>query len=94
MIETQQSINEWQLKHFPTATLEGIKKHIAEEHHEFQTAETNMEALVEAADIVILLYDWAQRNGFDLHAAIDFKMERNRRRDWVIQSDGTGRHVR
>lgn len=91
--ETQATINAWQLAHFPDATKEGILAHLQEEFEEFLTAEGVTDAAMEAADLVIILYYWALRNGVDLHAAIDAKMAINRARDWTIQPDGTGRHT-
>lgn len=93
MSETQATINEWQRQHFPDATRSGIVKHICEEFREWLEAPTDAEALIEAADIVILFYAWCQRHNFDLHAAIDAKMQKNRQREWHIQPDGTGRHA-
>ncbi len=90
-IETQESINAWQRRHFPDATEEGITKHLSEEFQEFIDA-TPPERRVAAADLVILLYAWAGHQGIDLHAEIDAKMKINRAREWTIQEDGTGRH--
>jgi NTP pyrophosphatase (non-canonical NTP hydrolase) len=92
--ETQASINAWQCQHFPNATERGVCDHLHEEFREFREAPTDVAALEEAADIVIILYCWAMLHGFDLHAAINNKMSINRERNWVIQPDGTGRHVR
>lgn len=94
MRETQQSINSWQLEHFPTATEKGVVKHLTEEFIEFTVAETNEQAAEEAADLVIILYCWSMLKGIDLHEQIDKKMLINRRREWNIQPDGTGRHIR
>lgn len=93
--ETQQTINEWQDKNFPSATEEGIKEHFIEEVDEFLSAcfhgpENN--ASEEAADVMILLYDWARKRNIDLHLEVDKKMAKNRAREWNIQLDGTGRH--
>lgn len=91
--ENQESINRWQIEHFPNATEAGVVKHLAEEFQEFLNAPGDYEAVEEAADIVIILYYWAMLKGFNLHEAIDAKMVKNRRRSWNIQPDGTGRHV-
>ena len=95
MSETQSTINAWQRERFPTAAVGGVIGHLREEFREFLTAVPGTpEAAEEAADIVILLYCIAMLEGFDLHAEIDKKMAKNRTRQWVIQPDGTGRHVR
>jgi NTP pyrophosphatase (non-canonical NTP hydrolase) len=91
-IETQESINAWQGRHFPDATSEGVVNHLKEEFQEFLTENDKLETAVEAADLVILLYAWAGKHGLDLHAAIDAKMKINRSREWTIQEDGTRRH--
>jgi NTP pyrophosphatase (non-canonical NTP hydrolase) len=94
IVESQESINRWQLAHFPTATERGVVGHLTEEFREFLSADGDMAAVEEAADIVILLYCWAMLKGINLHEAIDKKMVKNRQRQWNIQPDGTGRHVR
>lgn len=47
----------------------------------------------EAADIVIMMYDFATLAGFDLHEAIDHKMKINRNRKWKVDETGHGQHV-
>lgn len=47
----------------------------------------------EIAGTVICLYGAASVAGFDLHAAIDAEMARNRSRTWFRRGDGTGQHV-
>jgi hypothetical protein len=92
--ETFATINRWQRETFPTATLDGVLRHIEEEWIEFETAPTIVERIEEAADLIILLscyIDQAGRRGAQPH--IDDKMRRNRARRWNIQPDGTGRHV-
>ena len=94
--ETQQTINEWQRENFPNSTLAGVVRHLREEVGEFfealQYATNDYAVVSEAADIVILLYAWADKVQIDLHKAIDSKMAINRARNWNIQPDGTGRH--
>lgn len=48
----------------------------------------------EAADVAICLFVVAHRMGFDLQAAIDAKMDINRRRKWRVNGDGTGYHIK
>lgn len=95
MRETQYTINKWQDDKFPDATLAGVTRHLSEEFQEFLSINAHNDpksAQQEAADIVILLYAWADKVNCDLHAEIDRKMQINRRREWNIQEDGTGRH--
>lgn len=48
----------------------------------------------EAADVLILLYKVAHMRRFDLHEAVDKKMEINRSRKWASRGDGTGYHIK
>ncbi len=52
---------------------------------------TNLPA--EVAGTVIVLYRVAQAAGFDLHAAVDAEMRKNRGRQWFAKGDGTGHHL-
>lgn len=101
-METFETINQWQRDTFPNATVEGILNHIEEEINEFQTAPTEGEKRLEAADLIILLSAWLDatrgRTGLELNlygaqTVVDYKMMVNRKREWNIQPDGTGRHV-
>lgn len=105
--ETQRTINAWQDATFPNATTAGVTRHLLEELDELKAALERLEARArpvdygelfeaafEAADVIILIYAWAKKNGItDIHVlAVDHKMAINRRRDWNVQPDGTGRH--
>jgi hypothetical protein len=48
----------------------------------------------EAADLVITLATYIKRTGFDLADLVDMKMFVNERREWVLNGDGTGQHVK
>jgi NTP pyrophosphatase (non-canonical NTP hydrolase) len=48
----------------------------------------------EAADVLIVLYGLAGLRGFDLHAEVDRKMQKNRSRVWRTMGDGTGYHIK
>lgn len=52
---------------------------------------TNLPA--EVAGTVIVLYRVAQAAGFDLHAAVDAEMRKNRGRERFAKGDGTGHHL-
>jgi hypothetical protein len=92
MRETVSSIRAWQDATFPNATAEGNRRHLLEEFDEFANAVHLSDMLREGADIIILLMAWAGKHGHDIFAHVDAKMEINRRRQWNIQPDGTGRH--
>lgn len=101
--ETQQSINEWQRQHFPNATPQGVLRHFQEEVRELLDAIAELKPdypsyiklCHEFADVYILLCALCQEYmNTDLHAVVDRKMQVNRARQWNIQPDGTGRHVK
>jgi NTP pyrophosphatase (non-canonical NTP hydrolase) len=46
----------------------------------------------EAADVVIVLFHLAIMSGFDLMKEVDRKMQKNRQRQWRIDSTGHGYH--
>ncbi len=97
-IETQESISAWAEEAFGKA---GSNARIAgranEEMAELICAATSdrpaRELIEEAADITIILYRLAERNGFDLDAAIDAKMALNRMREWKRDGTGHGYHI-
>jgi NTP pyrophosphatase (non-canonical NTP hydrolase) len=55
--------------------------------------EGSPKVIEECADIVILLYQLAERMGHDLHTAINAKMAVNRAREWTVRN-GIGYHER
>lgn len=95
MTETFETINQWQRQTFPAATPSGVLKHIGEEWEEFQTAPTIDAKIGEAVDLILLLACYIDIvTGCGAWPAVDETMRRNRARDWNIQPDGTGRHVK
>lgn len=48
----------------------------------------------EMADVLIIMYRLATRMGVDLHEEVDKKMRINRQREWKLDGDGHGKHVR
>jgi hypothetical protein len=94
MAETFETINRWQNETFPDGTLVGVIDHIREEWVEFLEAEAIDEKVEEAVDLIILLSCYIDRlTGCGAQRAVDWKMAKNRAREWNIQPDGTGRHV-
>lgn len=97
-VEGQQSISAWTEATFgPASSNARVAARANEEMAELLRALTSDDnhprAVEEAADVVIILYRLAQRMGSDLHAAIDRKMQINRKREWGV-GDGHGYHVR
>ncbi len=92
MITLFKDIHKWSLDTF---------KHATPQHHLLKLIEESKEAINEPGDIseyadcFIALIAAATRDGFDYHEivnAIDDKMEVNRERTWIKQSDGTFQH--
>lgn len=98
MSENQASINEWISATFgETGNNMSVATRANQEMSELLMAlaidDNDPNAVVEAADIVIILYRLAHRFGFDLHEVIDRKMAINRARKWNV-ANGHGYHVK
>lgn len=50
-------------------------------------------AIIEMADMVVVLSHMAASLGHDLQKAVDLKMRVNRARTWAITAEGTGTHT-
>ncbi|MBP9863409.1 MAG: hypothetical protein KBD62_36020 [Kofleriaceae bacterium] len=98
MKESQHTISSWAATTFgEPATLTGIAVRANEEMAELLTAlqGTDREkALEECADVVIVLYRLATYLGGSLRMEIDRKMEINRAREWRLDGNGHGYHVK
>lgn len=92
-----------------TASVSAIHKKLREEQKELKAevgallgenlSLAELESLiknigVEIADNIIVLMQLAGRLGIDIQDNIDQKMEKNVRRQWNVNSDGTGQHVK
>jgi hypothetical protein len=100
MKETQDSIGQWCEETFgPVPTNIRIaaraNDELAELIHALSFDDRDWEkAAEETADVVIALCRLAHNLGFDLWAAVEYKMEVNRRRRWVVDGAGCGKHVK
>jgi NTP pyrophosphatase (non-canonical NTP hydrolase) len=79
--QLQDRITRWADQNFPNRTTADILLKLYEEVGEY--ARTPKSAL-ELGDVMILLLDVAARNGIDVHAAIEAKMEINENRNWAV----------
>ena len=79
--QLQDRITRWADINFPNRTTADILLKLYEEVGEY--ARTPKSAL-ELGDVMILLLDVAARNGIDVHAAIEAKMEINENRAWAV----------
>lgn len=90
--EDQQSIANWGYNTFGSAPLMRKAVRAQEEMTEVLLAVARdlppSEVVKELADVLIVMYGIATHLGYDLHAAVDAKMEVNRKRVW--EKDGTG----
>ena len=96
--EDQASLAAWGEETFgPAPELSRLVERAAVEMEELLEAAregNSAEAAHEAADILILLFRYAEKSGFDLMAAVDEKMTINRARRWQSKGDGTGSHIK
>lgn len=93
--ESQRSIDDWATSVFgPGIDYFAARKRVVEEMREFETAPDLIEAMQEAADVVIALFRFAAVAEFDLLGAVDNKMYINRQREWIAHGDGTGHHIK
>ena len=93
MEETQLSITNWADKTFGFCQQERAIDRMVEEVRELQSGSVS-DVPNECADILITLYRIADVFNFDLHAAVDHKMQINRARKWKSNGDGTGQHIK
>lgn len=92
---TQEKINCWQNKTFKNSTGFSIKEHLKKEIQEFFSERNRIKQRAEAADIVILLYAFADVSGFNLQEEVNKKMEINIKRKWGNPDEnGVIEHIR
>ena len=91
---------EWTDKTFPGQSVINVLDHLRAEANELQDAITNGEPpeniLFEYADVYLLLLNSISKQGLalrDVHNAAIKKMDINRSRKWVINSEGYSQHV-
>lgn len=91
---------EWTDKTFPGQSVINVLDHLRAEATEIQEAITNNEhpenILFEYADVYLLLLNSISKQGLalrDVHNAAIKKMDINRSRKWVINSEGYSQHV-
>jgi hypothetical protein len=81
--------NEWFDRVIPHTAESDVLK-FQEEAAEF-VAEPSVE---EAADVLMCLTHFCYLKGFDLKAAVETKLAKNKARTWVKREDGTWKHVK
>lgn len=91
-----EAINEWQLATFGPATPQRAWSRFEELiEADCEPSEPAAKLAEEAADVVITLVGWVQaRTGLDLAEAVERKMRTNRAREWRLDGQGCGYHVK
>ena len=97
--ETQQSISQWANATFgePRTNLSiaaRARKEMDELVNVLADSDRDPAAVVEAADVIIVLMRLFERMGTTWQAEVDKKMAINRARRWVLDGNGHGSHVK
>lgn len=97
-LENQTSISAWADRTFGSAgsnisVAARANKEMAELIMKLANDDKDPGLVEECADIVIVLFRLADRNGRSLLQAIDEKMTTNRSRQWRLDGHGHGQHV-
>ena len=89
--QLQDRITKWADANFPNRTTADILLKLYEEVGEYAR---DPKSSLEFGDVMILLLDVANRNGIDVHRAIEEKMDMNEKRQWrVDENTRIMRHV-
>jgi NTP pyrophosphatase (non-canonical NTP hydrolase) len=89
--QLQDRITKWADANFPNRTTADILLKLYEEVGEYAR---DPKSSMEFGDVMILLLDVANRNGIDVHRAIEEKMDLNEKRQWrVDENTRIMRHV-
>ncbi len=96
--EFQKELWAWKEKQFPDATIDSVIKHLQEEMHEFSSdyfwAASWDATDEEAADVLIMLCQYANFRGKSLMELAESKMRINYAREWgEPDKDGVRRHI-
>lgn len=97
--EFQDDISQWQRDTFPgvlpQAAIGRLKKELDELSNEVAEGNVRHDRIAdEVADCFVVLVQVADALGVNLNRAVTRKMNINYRRDWHINADGTGQHVK
>lgn len=90
---TQKAITDWAEQTFGPATFDALYAKLGEEMTEFADCIGAGREMEEMADMLIMMYQIAEKHGFDLHEAVEKKMKVNTSRTWRLHGDGTAQHV-
>lgn len=96
--ETPASISSWAEKTFgPTgsnmSTAVRANKEMSELLSALTLSDNHPKMGEEIADIIIVLWRLAHRNNIDIQNVIDWKMSKNRDREWILDGNGHGQHA-
>ena len=95
MRENQKTVGDWARATFGPATPLRIAVRLNEEVAELLTkvAQGRQGVEEEAADVLVVLYHFAETFGMNLQEEVNRKMAINRQRKWKLDGTGTGQHV-
>ena len=96
MPETYETIGKWAIDTFgrgkPLACYAKLGEEFGELARPLQKQQYD-KAILEMADMIIVLSHMAASLGLDLQYAVEQKMRVNHARTWAINAEGTGTHV-
>lgn len=78
---------------FPKRTDSSMFLKMYGELGELISAKTPEQKAGEFADVMIMLLDYADKNGIDVQQSVETKMGINERRTWVVNDLGVFQHV-
>ena len=93
MRETQQTIVEWAKATFGEPANQAVWEKLDDEFTEMGEAKDDEQCAKEAADVYVVLVQYVNLLGYDLHDLVDAKMAINRRRKWDVRPGGVAQHI-
>ena len=99
MAETQSSISDWAMNTFgvpgsDASVAARANREMAELVQAVVSGHPAHKIREEIADVMIVLYRLMERCGGDMQREVDKKMAINRTREWILDGDGHGQHVK
>lgn len=89
-----QEVASWGDRMFPDSTTVSVGLHLKKEIKELLEADNPDDEALELADVLMLIIHYAHKRRIDILLNCWNKFEIVKRREWVLQSDGTHEHKR
>lgn len=93
MRETQRTIVEWARETFGEPAKVAVLDKLEDEWEEMHIAYADEQKAKEAADVYVVLVQYVNLLGYDLHDLVDAKMDINRKRKWDVRPGGVAQHI-